>query len=68
MAYHKEWERLFEMYPIEASIREHGFFNITSTQINKVKEARLMSKFDHYQDLPQILRKQFVKVHEPCVQ
>lgn len=57
MAYHKEWERLFEMYPIEASIREHGFFNITSTQINKVKEARLMSKFDHYQDLPQILRK-----------
>ena len=56
MAYDREWEQLFELYPIEQNIQEYGFYNITSTQINHVKEARVMAKIDHRLNLPRILR------------
>ena len=40
------WEILFERHHILERIAEEGRFVITSAEINTVKEARLMAKFD----------------------
>lgn len=50
------WEILFERHRILARIAEDGVFKITSGEINQVKEARLMAKFDRSAQLPQIFR------------
>lgn len=50
----KAWELLFEKYEILQRINTHGVFEITSTQINEFREARLMTKFDHGSQLPLI--------------
>ena len=50
------WEKLFAEYNILAEIRQIGVFRISATQINKLREARLMTKFDHRVNLPQIFR------------
>lgn len=52
----KAWEILFEKYDIVNQIRQNGFFQISATQINTVKEARLMAKFDQSTQLPKIFR------------
>lgn len=48
----KNWEKLFEKYNIATEIDRHGHFEISSTQINEFREARLMTKFDHKKNLP----------------
>ncbi len=48
------WEYLFKKYDIFRAIERDGLFNITSEQINTVREARLMTKFDHHSNLPRI--------------
>ncbi len=50
------WEALFEEYRIIDEVSDKGFFEIESNQINKVRESRLMAKFDHYVNLPIIFR------------
>lgn len=40
------WRRLFATLPIDLHLDSVGFFDITSKQINAVREARLMTKFD----------------------
>lgn len=50
------WEILFENYNILERVNEYGFFKIDSAQINKVRESRLMAKFDHYVNLPIVFR------------
>lgn len=51
------WRELFEKYKILKKIEQHGVFEITSNQINEFREARLMTKFDHRKNLPEIFKK-----------
>jgi hypothetical protein len=51
------WKRLFEKHKILEKIEKHGVFEITSGQINVFREARLMTKFDHQKNLPEIFKK-----------
>ena len=50
-------EAAFEKHGILEKIEKHGVFEITSSQINKFREARLMTKFDHRKNLPEIFKK-----------
>jgi hypothetical protein len=52
----KAWEQLFEEHRILEHINRDGLYTITSAQINKVRESRLMAKFDHHVNLPDIFR------------
>ena len=51
------WTKIFEDFPIVNVIEEKGFFIITSSQINKYREARLMTKFDVRRQLPKVFIK-----------
>ena len=51
------WEELFDTYQIAAAIERDGRFAISAEQINVVREARLMTKFDHRSNLPQIFER-----------
>ena len=53
----KAWEKLFEKHNILQQIEQRGFFEITATQINEFREARLMTKFDHRVNLPELFDK-----------
>ena len=48
------WEKLFEKYDILKHIEITGQFQISAKQIKEVREPRLMAKFDHTINLPQI--------------
>ena len=50
----KAWEIIFEEEHILDVIARQGFFQISSARINQQREARLMTKFDHAVQLPQI--------------
>lgn len=48
------WEQLFEKHDILRHIERTGQFKISARQIKEVREPRLMAKFDHTINLPQI--------------
>lgn len=48
------WEELFKKYDILEHIEKSGEFQISAVQIKEVREPRLMAKFDHTVNLPQI--------------
>lgn len=48
------WERLFEKYSILDVIEREGKFIIQAAQIKEFREPRLMTKFDHRVNLPEI--------------
>ncbi|VXD11998.1 type II restriction enzyme [Planktothrix paucivesiculata] len=50
------WETLFQRYSILDIIAKQGYFEIEATQINEERESRLMAKFDHSVNLPQIFK------------
>lgn len=50
----RAWEKLFDKYKILDSIEQKGYFEITASQINEFREARLMTKFDHRANLPKL--------------
>jgi len=51
------WIRqVFKKYNILEKIKEDGYFEITSTQINEFREARLMTKFDNQKTLPSLFK------------
>jgi hypothetical protein len=50
------WEVLFKEENILEQIKRNGYFYISSSRINKQREARLMTKFDHAVKLPKIFR------------
>ena len=50
------WEQLFEEDQLLSRIEAEGEFIIDSKRINKVREARLMTKFDSREDLPKIFK------------
>lgn len=50
----KQWNQIFSDYSVLDYVDRYGFFKITSTEINRYKEARLMTKFDYATNLPDI--------------
>ena len=50
----KAWFQLFQKYKILEKTLKEGYFEITATQINEFREARLMTKFDHKSQLPRL--------------
>lgn len=50
------WEIIFEEEQILDVIEKQNFFQISSARINQQREARLMTKFDHAVQLPQIFK------------
>ena len=48
------WSQIFEKFKIIETIQSDGFANITATEINEFREARLMTKFDYRSQLPQL--------------
>lgn len=51
------WEKLFYEYKILEQIAKNGKFVISANQIKEVREPRLMTKFDHHINLPEIFDK-----------
>jgi hypothetical protein len=56
------WKVLFEKHSILDQIERTGNCVITSEQINKYRESRLMTKFDHQANLPEIFRKNSLSI------
>ena len=50
------WQAIFQEEDIISSIQRDGYFYISSEKINKHREARLMTKFDHQVQLPKIFK------------
>ena len=50
------WESLFEKFNIKCEIENNGHFLISADQIKDFREPRLMTKFDHYDNLPKIFK------------
>lgn len=48
------WEQIFEKYRILDRVNSKGRASISSVDINKYREARLMTKFDHRSQLPKL--------------
>lgn len=48
------WTKLFAKFKILEKIGKKGLFEISSSQINEFREARLMTKFDHKSQLPKL--------------
>ena len=50
------WNRIFNDFDIINTVKNKGSFEITSSTINRYREARLMTKFDYYSQLPKIFK------------
>jgi len=50
------WESLFETHHILDEINDKGVYKISAKDINKKREARLMTKFDHSAQRPKIFK------------
>jgi hypothetical protein len=50
------WEHLFSKYNIISVVKKSGFFRISASLIKEFREPRLMTKFDHNSNLPEIFR------------
>lgn len=48
----KAWEKIFDKFDILRSIHDNGLYQISATEINEFREARLMTKFDQSFQLP----------------
>lgn len=58
----RAWETLFETHKILEEVARNGFFEIEAAQINKQRESRLMAKFDHLVNLPDIFRENHLSI------
>jgi hypothetical protein len=52
----KAWKILFTKHDIVSKVSTNGFFKIKASEINTVKEARLMAKFDQSTQLPDMFQ------------
>jgi hypothetical protein len=48
------WEKIFEKYKIIDTLKNSSHVIISANDINKFREARLMTKFDHRSQLPKL--------------
>jgi hypothetical protein len=58
----KAWKILFEKHDIVAKIFANGFFKIKASEINIIKEARLMAKFDQSTQLPEVFQRNSLSI------
>lgn len=56
------WEKLFEKYNILKNIEKNWIFEITANQIKEFWEPRLMTKYDHYQQLPDVFKNNYLSI------
>ena len=56
------WKELFNKYDIVNKINEKGYFEIKASQIKEFREPRLMAKWDSYESLPSILKKNNINI------
>ena len=56
------WQAIFQEEDIISSIQRDGYFYISSEKINKYREARLMTKFDHQVQLPKIFKENHLSI------
>jgi hypothetical protein len=52
----RAWETLFQRHNILTEVNTNGVFEISAAEINEVREARLATKFDHWEQLPKIFQ------------
>ena len=52
----KAWKILFDKHNIVSKVLDNGYFKIKASEINTVKEARLMAKFDQSTQLPEVFK------------
>lgn len=50
------WIKLFDKHSILEGIKNHGIYEISAKEINVFREARLMTKFDHRNNLPSLFK------------
>ena len=50
------WLEIFQEKDVLHHIKQDGLFHISSEEINKKREARLMTKFDHQFQLPKVFK------------
>jgi hypothetical protein len=50
------WEKLFETHRIIERVDRDGVYEISAGNINRQREARLMTKFDHHIQLPTLFK------------
>jgi hypothetical protein len=48
------WKKIFDQYQVMNALKNSGHFVISSNEINKFREARLMTKFDHKSQCPKL--------------
>ncbi|WP_338627551.1 hypothetical protein QJR52_06520 [Clostridium baratii] len=53
----KEWEKILKDFDILNKVNRDGEYTLSSKDINKYREARLMTKFDYEEALPECFRK-----------
>lgn len=58
----RAWAQIFKDFHILESIEKDQVYQISSSQINRYREARLMTKFDHREDLPSIFSKNSLSI------
>ena len=51
------WEAIFERYSLLDELAKNGRVSISSEKINEFRESRLMTKFDHRSQLPDLFGK-----------
>lgn len=56
------WEQLFDDYGILNKIDAEGKYEIDAKQIKKYREPRLMAKFDCFQNLPNVFKKNKINI------
>lgn len=56
------WKKLIDKYNIIQEIDKNEKFLITSKQINEYRQARLMAKWDTYESLPEIFKKEKINI------
>ncbi len=56
------WENLFKKYNIKEEVEKNGFYIITADQIREFREPRLMTKFDHNEDLPILFKEEKLSI------
>ena len=56
------WQKLFLKHNILDKIESKGIYEIKASTINEFREARLMTKFDHLNNLPDIFKKNKIAI------
>jgi len=56
------WRKLFDKHDVINKINRNGQYVITANEIKEFREPRLMTKFDHRKDLPELFTKNHLSI------